>query len=111
MPEPDKKANKTKALQGISKDYIQPENLRLIGGRIHVTAKWLSARFNITYALLTHIIEQHLSQYIDNDHWIDDALFIEICNSPILSNTFGEAERGTVLQLLGHYRDMSGVDA
>ena len=84
-----------------------PENLQLIDKRIHVSARWLSARFKITYTLIYHVIaeiEQYAPVFHDGSNlWVDDAAFVEICNHPALENTFGEAARGAVLQLLGHY--------
>lgn len=98
-------ANRNNGLMAISGDYSNPENLQLLDGRIHVSARWLSARFKITYALICHVIaeiEQHAPVFHDGVNlWVDDLAFVEICNHPSLENTFDEAARGAVLQLLG----------
>ena len=87
---------------------IAQENIRVIDQRPHVTLRWISARFRITHTLMLAVladIEEQSPVYADdNDHWIDDAAWVEICNHPLLINTFSEAQRGAVLQLLGHYQ-------
>jgi hypothetical protein len=86
---------------------IAQENIRVIDQRPHVTLRWISARFRVAHALMLLVladIEEQTPVYTDGtDHWIDDAAFVEICNHPLLINTFNEAQRGAVLQLLGHY--------
>lgn len=90
---------------------IARENIRVIDNRPHVTLRWISARFRITYTLLQCAlveIEQQTPVYADDqDFWIDDAAFIEICNHPALSNTFGETAQMAMLHLLGHYRQVA----
>lgn len=114
MPDLEQKTNQLKAYKAINfKDLLvkpQPENLCIIDRTPHVTLRWISARFRITYALLLTIIadiESDLgwSQPTNQvDVWVDAAMFVEICNHPRLANTFDEAQRGAVLQLLGHYQ-------
>lgn len=105
-------ANRNNGLMAIRSDYCPPENLRTFAKKIHVTARWLSARFKITYPLILHVIdaievEQSVNFLRDGGNvWVDDHEFVEICNHPSLSHSFDEAARGAVLQLLGHYRDM-----
>lgn len=114
MPDLTEKTNQLKAHKAIKfKDLLAnplPENLCMIDGHPHVTLRWISARFHITYSLLLTVmadIEQDLAwaqPANDVDVWVDDAAFVEICNNPRLATTFSEAQRGAVLQLLGHYQ-------
>lgn len=107
MPEIEEKANKTKALQVISKDYIQPENIRLIGRRIHVSATWLMSRFGLDPAAFANVLDEigmeGMLIILEGKDWIDDQAFIHIYQSDALCHKFDEASIVTTLNLLGHY--------
>jgi hypothetical protein len=114
MPDLNVKTNQLNAHKAINyKDLLvnpSPENICIVEHRPHVTLRWISCRFKVTYSLLSGVIadiEQDMSwaqPVTDVDIWIDDAAFVEICNHPLLANTFSAAQRDAVLHLLGHYQ-------
>lgn len=92
-----------------------PENIKIIDGKTCVTARWLASRFNISYLrILLAIHEIDLLVHIDNSTvresimWVNDDVFVELCQSRI-GMCFSEEARMMVLHLLGHYQQMEAA--
>ena len=105
-----RKPNRNIGSSPISAGYEQPENILILDGKTHVTARWLAARFKITHALITHVIdeiEQDLPTgepsivWRDQHHcWVDSAAFNLLCNHSQFANSFPADLKKSVNSLL-----------
>ncbi|OQX03945.1 MAG: hypothetical protein BWK73_37855 [Thiothrix lacustris] len=94
----------------INAGYEQPENILILDGKTHVTARWLAARFKITHALILHVIDEIEQDsptgessivWSDQHHcWVDSTAFNLLCGHPQLANSFSPALKKSVGDLL-----------
>lgn len=112
MTQNTEKPNKNTGCGHIDGFNPSHENITTFDHRIFVSARWLAARFQISYELMRRVIDDveltgHVVSMVYRDGstiWVGDDAFVEIYQHPYVDDKFDETARMSVLQLLGHYQ-------